>query len=110
MPKGTRADPFLLDVGGVDRFYAIFGGANGFLDPGDTLSTAPFTAPDSGVTLALPEINSAPLTLDGVEYAADTVASVQVSAIALDDLVRIVCTATTVAARTRVEEMWLRGV
>ena len=108
MPSGTRSDPFELRVGATDRFYQVAGA--GFLDSGDAISTAPFTCPSSGVTIGGEEVNSAPLSLDGVTYAANEVASCNLSGIALHDLVEVICTITTTSGRTDLQSMWVMGV
>jgi hypothetical protein len=106
--KGSRANPFELRPGATDRFYVILGA--GWLDTGDTIASADWTCPSSGITIAGETINVAPLQLDGVSYAAGEVASAQLSGVTANDLVEVVCTVTTNAARIDPRSIWIKGV
>lgn len=110
MPDGSRKNPFELNTAATDRFYAVFAATQGFLADGDEISTAPFSCPSAGATLSNAQVNSSTLTLDGVDHAANTVASVQVSGIEAGDLVEIVCTVTTTSGRIDAQSLWIKGV
>ena len=107
--KGTHDDPMELKPGETDRFYWIFGGANGFLATGDSLTGTP-TITGAGATVAGIARNSTPLTYEGVEYAADTVVYADVSDIELGDKVELTCQCATVAGRIARPALWIRGV
>lgn len=104
--KGSHPDPFELRAGETDRVFFIY--AN-MLASGDTLASITSIEGD-GITEAGAAINSTPLTYDGVEYAANTVAYVDVSGIAQGDKVELVSTVVTTAGRTLKDSMWIKGV
>lgn len=106
--KGSRSNPFELRPGADDRFYMIL---SDWLDDGDTIATAPFSCPSGGLTLTSENVNSAPLSLGGVSYAAGTVASVKLADMAAPgNLVEVIATVTTTSGRLDLLSMWIRGV
>lgn len=104
---GARPDkPLELRPGETDRFYFIF---SRLLASGDLLTGTP-TVTSDGVTVVGALRNSQPLTLDGVEYATDTVVYFDASGITLNDVAEAICTAQSTSGRILKQSMWIQGV
>lgn len=106
MPTGRHDDPLELRVGETDRFFFLY---SRMLATGDELASLTGIT-GAGVTLTGPSLNSAPLTYDGVQYAANTVAYVDVAGIGQGDKVEVTATVVTSAGRTLVDSLWIEGV
>ena len=66
---------------------------------GDTLQTVTWTVP-AGLTKDSQSVNLAPVTVDGVEYAASTVATVWLSGGTPGEIYTITCRVVTAGGRT----------